>query len=335
MRIVYIGTSDIAVPALLALIDAGYEIAAVITQPDRESGRGKNVHFSPVKEAALQKDLCILQPEKVGEEEIREQIKIISPDLFVVASYGQKIPQAIMDLAPYGCINIHPSLLPKYRGAAPLVGPILNGDAETGVSIMRLVQQLDAGNILAQETIPLDPKETVLTLEPKVAELGAKLLLSVIAGLENGSVNETAQKEEDATYIRQITKEEGRINFTDPAEQIERQIRAYAPWPSAYTSLEGKTFKIWAADVVGQAAEASEPGMETKLCPMHEKCHPDGYGKTMLPGTVSFSGKKTLIVQCGKGCLSLKEVQLEGKKRMTIEEFLRGKKIEKGFVFGE
>lgn len=335
MRIIYIGTSEIAVPALSALTDAGHEICAVITQPDKGSGRGKHIRFSPVKEAAMEKSLLTLQPEKIGAEEIIGQIRELAPDLFVVASYAQKIPEEIIALAPYGCINIHPSLLPKYRGASPLVGPILNGDEETGVSIMRIAKQLDAGNILAQETLPLDPKETVETLEPRAAALGAKLLVSVIEELTNGSVMETAQKEEEATYIRQITKEEGEIDFSEPACVIERKIRAYAPWPSAYTKLENKTFKIWAADVVGPAEDVDETKSGSKRCPMHEKCHPDGHGQNILPGTVAFAGKKTLIVQCGKGCLSLKEVQLEGKKRMTIEEFLRGKKIEKGFVFGK
>ena len=314
MKIVYIGTSEIAVPALLALIEAGHEICAVVTQPDKGSGRGKNIRFSAVKEAALQQGLCVLQPEKIAAEEIFSQMQDLMPDLLVACSYGQKIPQEMMDLAPYGCINIHPSLLPKYRGAAPLVGPILNGDEGTGVSIMRLSQQLDAGNILAQASFALDPKETVLSLEPKLAELGAKLLLFVVEGLAKGTIEEIAQKEEDATYIRQITKEEGRIDFAEDAQVIERKIRAYAPWPSAYTSLDGKTFKIWAADVipVGQSGDTA-----------------------VLPGTVTYAGKKTLIVKCGKDCLSLQEVQLEGKKRMGIEEFLRGKKIETGFVFGE
>ena len=346
MKIIFIGTSDLAVPALDALKEKGHEILAVLTQPDKGSGRGKNIRFSPVKEAALKWNLPILQPEQIRAEEVQKQIQELKPDLFVVASYGQKIPQEMMDLAPYGCINIHPSLLPKYRGAAPIVGPILNGDAKTGTSIMRLAQQLDAGNILAQEEIVLDPKETVPSLEPKLAALGAKLLLSVISRMENGTLEEVPQKEEEATYIRQITKEEGRIDFSDPAVTIERQVRAYAPWPSAYTTLEGKTFKIWDADAIGpsdvtepqaDAAGPRAPGsqvQEAKRCPMHEMCHPDGRYDHVVPGTVMYVGKKTLIVQCGEGCLSLQEVQLEGKKRMTIEEFLRGKKIEQGLRFG-
>ena len=330
MRIVYIGTSDIAVPALLALMDAGYEIPAVITQPDKVSGRGKTVHFSPVKEAALEKGLFVLQPERIAENEVCEKIKSLSPDLFVVASYAQKIPDEVIALAPYGCINIHPSLLPKYRGAAPLAGPILNGDDVTGVSIMRIAAKLDAGNILAQEEIKLDPKETVETLEPKAAARGAELLLRVVKGLEEGNIKEVEQKEEEATYIRQIAKEEGRIDFSEPAQMIERKVRAYAPWPSAYTSLDGKTFKIWAAVVTGSKVPAD------KKCPMHAKCHPEGHpARDIAPGTVTYVDKKTLIVKCGKDCLDLKEVQLEGKRRMGIEEFLRGRKIEKDFVFGE
>ena len=310
MRTIFIGTSELAVPALNALKEHGHEILAVITQPDRGSGRGKNIRFSPVKEEALKWNLPILQPEKIRAEEVQKQIQELNPDLFVVASYGQKIPQEIMELAPYGCINIHPSLLPKYRGAAPVVGPILNGDVKTGVSIMRLAQQLDAGNVLAQEEIVLDPKETVPSLEPKLAALGAKLLLSVIEQMENGTVEETAQTEAEATYIRQITKEEGKIDFSYPAEKIERMVRAYAPWPSAYTYLDNKTFKIWAAD----AAESED--------------------NAKAPGTVVYVDKKNLLVQCGEGVLALKEVQIEGKKRMTIEEFLRGKKIETGMHFG-
>lgn len=311
MKIVFIGTSELALPALKELLEHGHEILAVVTQPDRVSGRGKSIHFSPVKEEALQQGLLVLQPERIGTEEFQTQMQKLMPDLFVVASYGQKIPSKLMDVAPFGCINIHPSLLPKYRGALPLAGPILNGDEKTGVTIMRLSDQLDAGNILAQETYTLDPKETVLTLEPKLSCLGAKLLLSVVEQMENGTVEEKRQIEEDATYIGQITKEDGRIDFSESAQKIERMIRAFTPWPSAYTALDNKTFKIWAADVTAIEHEtAAEPGI------------------------VIYVDKKNLMVQCGKDALSLKEVQIEGKKKMTIEEFLRGKKIETGMHLG-
>ena len=309
MRIIYLGTSDIAVPALQALIQSDQEVVAVVTQPDKSSGRGKNIRFSPVKEAALAASLPILQPERIKEEQVQSQLKELSPDLLVVTAYSQKIPDEVIAIAPYGCINIHPSLLPKYRGAAPLIGAILNGEEKTGVTIMRIAAELDAGNILAQEELLIDPDDTLRTLEPKAAELGARMLLDVIRQMENGTLKETPQDPESATYMKTISKEAGKIDFSQPAKQIQCQIRAFDPWPSAYTSLEGKTFKFWAADVVENTEEIE-------------------------PGTVVYVDKKTLIVKCGKDALSLREVQMEGKKRMSTEEFLRGKKVEAGFCFG-
>ena len=309
MRIIYLGTSDIAVPALQALIQSDQEVVAVVTQPDKSSGRGKNIRFSPVKEAALAASLPILQPERIKEEQVQSQLKELSPDLLVVTAYSQKIPDEVIAIAPYGCINIHPSLLPKYRGAAPLIGAILNGEEKTGVTIMRIAAELDAGNILAQEELMIDPDDTLRTLEPKAAELGARMLLDVIRQMENGTLKETPQDPESATYMKTISKEAGKIDFSQPAKQIQCQIRAFDPWPSAYTSLEGKTFKFWAADVVENTEEIE-------------------------PGTVVYVDKKTLIVKCGKDALSLREVQMEGKKRMSTEEFLRGKKVEAGSCFG-
>ena len=309
MRIIYLGTSDIAVPALQALIQSDQEVVAVVTQPDKSSGRGKNIRFSPVKEAALAAGLSILQPERIKEEQVQSELKELSPDLLVVTAYSQKIPDEVIAIAPYGCINIHPSLLPKYRGAAPLIGAILNGEEKTGVTIMRIAAELDAGNILAQEELPIEPDDTLRTLEPKAAALGAKMLLDVIGQMEQGTLSEREQDPAAATYMKTISKEAGKIDFSEPAKQIRCQIRAFDPWPSAYTSLEGRTFKFWAADVVENTEDAE-------------------------PGTVVFVDKKTLIVKCGEDALSLREVQMEGKKRMSTEEFLRGKKVETGLRFG-
>ena len=309
MRIIYLGTSDIAVPALKALIDSDQEVVAVVTQPDKSSGRGKNIRFSPVKEAALEAGLPVLQPEKIKEEEVQSELEKLCPDLFVVTAYSQKIPDEVIHIAPYGCINIHPSLLPKYRGAAPLIGAILNGEEVTGVTIMRIAKELDAGNILAQEELPIEPDDTLRTLEPKAAALGAKMLLDVIRQMEKGMLSEREQDPAEATYMKTISKEAGKIDFSESAKRIQCQIRAFDPWPSAYTSLEGKTFKFWAADVVENTEDAE-------------------------PGTIVFADKKTLIVKCGEGALSLREVQMEGKKRMSTEEFLRGKKVETGLRFG-
>ncbi|MBO4834699.1 MAG: methionyl-tRNA formyltransferase [Lachnospiraceae bacterium] len=309
MRVIYLGTSDIAVPGLEALIHSKQEVVAVVTQPDKISGRGKNIRFSPVKEAALAAGLPVLQPERIKEEAVQNELKERNPDLFVVTAYSQKIPDEVIQIAPYGCINIHPSLLPKYRGAAPLIGAILNGEEVTGVTIMRIAAELDAGNILAQEKLVIEPDDTLRTLEPKAAELGARMLLEVIEQMEQGTLSETEQDPAEATYMKTISKEAGKIDFSQPAKQIRCQIRAFDPWPSAYTSLEGKTFKFWAADVVENTEDIE-------------------------PGTVVYADKKTLVVKCGEDALSLREVQMEGKKRMSVEEFLRGKKVEAGFHFG-
>lgn len=312
MDIIFIGTSDIAVPSLNALIQSEHTVLAVVTQPDRGSGRGRSVKFSPVKETAVNAEINVLQPEKIGEEEVLDKLESLKPELFVVISYAQKLPKRLLDMAKYGCINLHPSLLPKYRGAAPLMGPIMNGDEVSGVTIMEMAEQLDAGDILTQEEIRLDPKETVATLEAKAAEKGAEMLLKVIEELAAGNVEPKPQNEAEHSYVKQIAKEEGRIDFSKSASEIERMIRALNPWPTAYTSLEGKTFKLWDADVVKEPENKEEK-----------------------PGTVIASGKNLLIVKCGEGCLQLNEVQMEGKKRMNIADFLRGKKIEIGTVFGE
>ncbi|MCQ2512866.1 MAG: methionyl-tRNA formyltransferase [Lachnospiraceae bacterium] len=311
MNIVFIGTSDIAVPSLKELIASEHNLLAVVTQPDKGSGRGRTVKFSPVKETAMNAEIPVMQPEKVGEDNVLDELEQLQSDLFVVVSYAQKLPKRLLEMGKYGCINVHPSLLPKYRGAGPLIGPILNGDEVTGVTIMEMAERLDAGDILAQEKFPLDPKETVSSLEEKAAAKGAEMLLKVIVGLEAGTIVPHPQNEAEHTYMKQISKEDGRIDFSKSAEEIERMIRALNPWPTAYTSLEGKTFKLWDADVVSDSAEQEKPG------------------------TVIASGKTLLIIKCGDDSLSLKEVQMEGKKRMAIADFLRGKKIEIGTVFGE
>ncbi len=334
MNIIFIGTSDIAVPSLEALIQSEHNILAVVTQPDRGSGRGRSVKFSPVKETAVNAGIPVLQPEKIGEEAVLDELEGLKPELFIVISYAQKLPKRLLEMAKYGCINVHPSLLPKYRGAGPLIGPILNGDDVTGVTIMEMAEQLDAGDILAQEEMALDPKETVATLEVKAAEKGAEMLLKVIDGLAAGTIVPQPQNEEEHSYVKQISKEEGRIDFSKSAAEIERMIRALNPWPTAYTYFEGKTFKLWDADVIAEAEQKENTGV---TCPHAKECHgEDGsLRREEKPGTVIFSGKNLLIVKCGEGCLSLKEVQMEGKKRMAMADFLRGKKIETGTVFGE
>jgi len=333
MRIIFIGTPQIAVPSLITLIESE-EVVAVITQPDKASGRGKNIVFSPVKQVALENSIQVLQPESVKDDVFLDELESLNPDLIVVVAYAQKLSNRLLNMAKYGCINVHPSLLPKYRGATPIMGPILNGDKVTGVTIMEMAEGLDCGDILLQEEMTINPKETVASLEERAAEMGAQMLLKVIDGFQKGTITKTPQEESNSSYVKQITKEAGRIDFNNSAALIERLIRACTPWPSAYTTLDGKTFKIWDADVIESAEHEKKEGAE---CPNKEKCH--GTDGTMMrntePGTVTFVGKKTLIIKCKEGCLDVKEVQMEGKKRMTIEEFLRGRKIDQGYCFGK
>ena len=314
MKIIFIGTPKIAVPSLKTLADSKHEIACVITMPDKAAGRGCEVKFSPVNEEALNLGLNILQPEKIGDEETINQIEQMDADLLVVVAYSQKIPTRLLNYKN-GCINLHPSLLPKYRGADPIRGPILNGDKKTGVTIMQMADKLDSGDILAQKEIEIEQKETAITLEPKLSSLGASMLVDVIDRIENGSITKIKQNEEESTYVSQITKQSGQIDFNKSAAYIERQIRALNPWPSAFTSLDGKTFKIWDGDVLDEKeVDCNTSDAEN--------------------GSVVFSDKKNIYIKCGEGLLKLNDVQLEGKKRMSIEEFLRGKKIDRGFIFG-
>ena len=312
MKIIFMGTPYLAAVALEKLIGSRHEVVAVVTQPDKASGRGLTTRFSPVKQLAVESGIPVLQPVKVREQEAIDEIKAFGPELIVVAAYSQLLPDEILSMAPYGCINIHPSLLPKHRGAAPLRGAILSGDPVTGVTIMKMAKKLDAGDIILQEELRMDPKENVNTLTPKLAELGGQMLLKVIEQLEAGTAKEIPQDEAASTYISQLGKETGRIQFGEPADAIERKIRAYNPWPSAFTTIGRKIFKIWDADV----SDVPE-------------------GCENVPGAVIYVDKKSLLVGCGEKCLRLNEVQMEGKKRMTMEEFLRGRKMEKGFVFGE
>lgn len=315
MKTVFLGTPELAAVSLRKLIGSAHEVMAVVTQPDKASGRGMQTRYSPVKQAAIDAGIPVFQPVSIQNGDDAEAIRKLQADLFVVAAFSQLLPKWFLEIPPYGCINVHPSLLPKYRGATPLRGPIINGDPTFGVSIMQMTEKLDAGDILLQKEFPMGRKETIQSLTPKAAEIGADMLLTVIDGIEAGTITAVPQGEEGKSYNKQLEKEDGRIDFSVSAAQIERQIRACDPWPSAFTSLNGKIFKIWDADV----REEAEDG------PADRKAE---------AGSVVFADKKTLLIQTGEGLLQLNEVQLEGKRRMGIEEFLRGKKLEDGFVFG-
>lgn len=322
MKVIFMGTPEMSAAVLEKLINSRHEIVLAVTQPDKESGRGHKLVESSVKICAKEAGIEVFQPESISSEDALEKLKSYGADIFVVVAYAQKLPDRLLEMAPYGCINIHPSLLPKYRGAAPFRGAILNGDEYSGITIMKVVSKWDAGDILMQKKFPMSLKETPLTLEEKVKTLGSEMLIETIDGLEEGTINPIPQDDSKSSYIKQVKKEDGLIDFSKSAAEIERQVRACIPWPSAYTYLEGKMLKIWQADVLKSGDEEGETGYLTNLS--EASC-----------GQVVASDKENLVIMTGNGLLKLNEVQLEGKKRMSIQDFLRGKKIEPGTVLGK
>lgn len=307
MKIVYMGTPDFAVPGLKALAEAGYEVAGVVTQPDKPKGRGKTLLPTPVKEEAQKHGFPVYQPEKIRKnQEFMDTLKEIQPDIIVVAAFGQIIPSEILELPKFGCINIHASLLPKYRGAAPIQQAVIDGEKESGVTIMKMGTGLDTGDMISKIVVPLDEKETGGSLFDKLAQAGAKLLIETLPSIFDGTAVYEKQPEESPTpYAAMITKKMGLMDFSKSAVELERLIRGMNPWPSAYTFLNGKTLKVWA----GRVSQEST-GVE--------------------PGTVICTDKEGIHVACGQDVLILTEVQLEGKKRMEADAFLRGYSVEAG-----
>ena len=304
------GTPDFSVPALLALISAGHEVAGVVTQPDKPKGRGKEMQMTPVKAAALEHGIPVYQPEKVkNNQEFLEKLKEIAPDAIVVIAFGQILPKEILDLPKYGCINIHASLLPKYRGAAPIQWVIIDGEEETGITTMYMEEGLDTGDMLLKTVIPIEKDETGGSLHDKLSNAGGPLILETLKGLEEGVLERTPQRGETC-YAKILTKSLGDIDWSMDAASIERLIRGLSPWPSAYSHLGNKTVKIWKAAVLAQEEE----------------------GERKEPGTIVSIEKDSFSVQTGKGLLAVKELQLEGKKRMDTAAFLRGYSLNVGEV---
>ena len=313
MKIVYMGTPDFAVNPLHALAEAGYEVAGVITQPDKPKGRGKSMLPTPVKEEALKHGFPVYQPVKVRDPEFLQVLEKLDPDIIVVAAFGQIIPKSILELPKYGCINIHASLLPKYRGAAPIQQAVIDGEKESGVTIMRMGTGLDTGDMISRIVVPIAKDETGGTLFDKLAEAGAKLLVETLPHIFDGTAVYEKQPEESPTpYAGMITKQMGLINFGKSAAELERLVRGLNPWPSAFTFWNGKTLKVWESFVV----KSEEAGAEKSE-----------------PGTVVKTDKKGIYVACGEDVLVLSQVQLEGKKRMDADAFLRGCHIETGSRF--
>lgn len=322
MRIVFMGTPDFSVPALKALVEAGHQVIAVVTQPDKPKGRGKEVQMTPVKIQAMEYGIPVYQPAKVREASFVEVLKGLEADVYVVIAFGQILPKAVLELPKYGCINIHASLLPKYRGAAPIQWCVIDGERETGITTMMMDVGLDTGDMLEKAVIPIEEKETGGSLHDKLSMAGGDLILSTLKKLEEGTLVRTPQTDEGTCYAKMLTKSLGDIDWNQDAVSIERLIRGLNPWPSAYTMWNGKTIKIWAADVIAgrEAADfLSEPGVPAET--------------GTAPGTVVCSDKRGLVVCTGGGLLSIRELQMEGKKRMDTPAFLRGYPIPAGDVF--
>lgn len=305
MRIVFMGTPDFAVPALEAIAKGGHQVIAAVTQPDKPKGRGKAVLMTPVKEKAIELGIPVFQPVKVREESFISKLKEMNPEGIVVAAFGQILPKAILDLPKYGCINIHASLLPKYRGAAPIQWALIDGETETGLTTMMMDTGLDTGDMLEQVVIPIEDGETGGSLHDKLSLAGGPLILSTLKKAEEGSLSPIPQKESETCYAKMLTKSIGDIDWNQDARQIERLIRGLNPWPSAYTCLDGKTLKIWQAQVTA-----------------------DEFDK--IPGQVVKADQEGLLIQTGKGILKIDSLQIEGKKRMDFDAFLRGCPIEEG-----
>ena len=308
MKIVYMGTPDFAVAPLEAILKAGHEVTAVVTQPDRQKGRGREVQYSPVKECALSYGIPVLQPLKIKEKDAVEELRKYPADIFVVAAFGQLLSEEILNMPRFGCINIHASLLPAYRGAAPIQWCVINGEEKTGVTIMQMAKGMDTGDILLQKEVVLDEKETGGSLFDRLMETGAELIVEALPKIEAGELIPVVQKEELATYAGKITKDMGNIDFTKAAVTIERLIRGLNPWPSAFTHYKGKILKIWEADVVSECVNAENP----------------------IPGTVIAMDKESFTLATGEGALRIRSLQPEGKKRMSCAEFMRGYEVKVG-----
>ncbi|MBF1007392.1 MAG: methionyl-tRNA formyltransferase [Lachnospiraceae bacterium] len=307
MKIIFMGTPDFAAASLEALIDSRHEIQAVVTQPDKPKGRKGELTPSPVKVVAEEKGIKVYQPLKVRDEEFVETLRAYNPDVIVVVAFGQIIPLSILKMPKFGCVNIHGSLLPKYRGAAPIQWAVLDGEKETGITTILMDEGIDTGDILLKKTIKIDTDETSGSLFDKLMALGAETILETLDELEKGSLTPIKQGENPTAYAKMLTKAMGLIDFTRPAKELDCFVRGMDPWPSAYTLLSGKTLKLW------------------KVRPV------EGSGKA---GSVIDIGKESFTIACGEGAIEVLEVQLEGKKRMSAGDFLKGSTLNIGQELG-
>lgn len=310
MDIIFMGTPDFAVPVLETLLASEkHTVKAVVTQPDKARGRSGKLIFTPVKEVAVKNDIPVYTPKKVKDPEFVEKLRQIPCDIIVVVAFGQILSKEILDFPKYGCVNVHASLLPRWRGAAPIQWSILEGDEKTGVTIMQMDVGLDTGDMLATAEVPLLGTETGESLFEQLSTLGGPLLLDTLEDIEKGEAKPVKQKEEESTYAKMLTREMGELDFQEEAVRLERYVRGLNSWPSAYTHYHGKMLKIWEAAVVEE----------------------DRKGR---PGEIVELQKDGFLIQTGNGCLKALQVQLEGKKRMAAGDFLRGMQMKPGDLLG-
>ena len=307
MKVIFMGTPDFSIPSLEAIYKSDHKIISVVTQPDKPKGRGMHLSPSPVKEFALKHDLNVLEPLKIKDNEFIKNLKTLSSDIIVVVAYGKILPKEVLDIPPLGCVNLHASLLPKYRGAAPINWAIINGEKETGVTTQKMALKLDSGDILLQEKIEILEYDTAGTLHDRLKIIGASLLVKTLDFIEKRNIKPIAQDEKEVSFAPMLKKEDGLIDWENKAENVINLIRGTNPWPSAYTFMSGKLFKIWKATY----------------------CN---FNSGKEPGSIIKNGLK-LLVQTGDIVISLEEVQLENHKRMSAREFLIGKSISEKFDF--
>lgn len=309
LRTIFLGTPEFAIPSLRALVGAA-DVAAVVTQPDKPRGRGRQVEAPPVAREAAALGLPLLQPPRLRAPEVIEQLRALRPDVLVIAAYGKIVPRELLELPPLGPVNVHPSLLPKYRGASPIESVILHGETETGVTIMYLAMELDAGDVILQRRVPIEPDDTARTLEAKLARVGAEALVEALRLIAEGRAPRIPQDASQSTYAGKLEKEHGRIDWSRSAADLVNLIRAMDPWPSAFTYHRGRLLKVWRA-----------------------AAHPELNG---APGTVlAVRPGEGIVVGTGEGALRLLEVQPEGGRRMTADEFARGARLTPGERLGD
>ncbi|CDA91561.1 methionyl-tRNA formyltransferase [Firmicutes bacterium CAG:238] len=307
MKIAFMGTPEFAVTVLEGLLNTKHEVGLVATQPDKAKNRGKKIQYTPVKEKALEHNIKVLQPEKVrGNEEFLEELKDYRPDIIVVVAYGQILPKEVLELPKYGCVNVHASLLPRLRGAAPIQRAIIEGDEETGVTIMQMSEGLDTGDMLAKESIKIGTMNYSM-LHDALAEIGARLMVHTLDLIEEGKISPEPQDDSKSSYAKMVFKQEGKIDFTRQPEAVERLIRGFDPWPGAFCEYEDMVMKLWKAQ---------------PLC--------ENTGKE--PGTIIEVSARGIKIACGDGALLVSEIQIPGKKRVAVPEYLKGNQIKEGII---